>query len=53
MEQGKINRINELAKKSKVSMLTEDEKEEQRELRLEYLNAVKKNFLYTLNKEFQ
>lgn len=35
MEKNKINRINELAKKSD---LTEEEKEEQKQLRQEYIN---------------
>jgi uncharacterized protein YnzC (UPF0291/DUF896 family) len=44
----KINRINELYKKSKAEGLTESEKIEQSELRKEYLDAVKKNFENTL-----
>ncbi len=44
MDKNKINRINELAKKSKKGGLTEDEKVEQKLLREEYLAAVRKNF---------
>lgn len=45
MEQRKILRINELAKKAKTKQgLSEAEKAEQQELRKEYLAAVRKNF---------
>lgn len=44
MTEEKINRINELARKSKLEGLTEDEKNEQSLLRQEYISAVKKNF---------
>lgn len=40
MEQKKIDRINELARKSRESGLTEDEKAEQAALRDEYRRAV-------------
>lgn len=40
----KISRINELAKKSKVECLTPEEKEEQAELRAEYLGKFRENF---------
>ncbi|WP_174613414.1 DUF896 domain-containing protein [Virgibacillus ihumii] len=40
----KLNRINELAKKSKESGLTDAEKAEQKELRQEYLKNVRKSF---------
>lgn len=40
----KINRINELSKKSKEAGLTDAEKEEQKELRQEYLKNVRKSF---------
>ncbi len=44
MEQHKIERINELAKKQKTPEgLTEAEKLEQTELRREYIDSVKKN----------
>lgn len=42
MEQSKIDRINELARKSKTPEgLTEEEKAEQQKLRREYIDAVK------------
>lgn len=41
MEQIKIDRINELARKSKSEGLTEEEKAEQAVLRREYIDAVK------------
>lgn len=44
MEQYKIDRINELARKSKVEPLTEAEKAEQRALREEYLAAFRASF---------
>lgn len=44
MNQEKINRINELSKKSKTEGLTEEEKIEQQKLREEYIDNVKKNF---------
>ena len=43
MEEIKINRINELAKKQREGTLTEEEKLEQAALRKEYVEAVKKN----------
>ena len=39
-----IARINELAKKSKMNGLNEDEKKEQAELRAKYLDNFRKNF---------
>ena len=44
MDKKKIDRINELAKKSKTTGLTDIEKAEQKSLREEYLNAVRKSF---------
>lgn len=41
MTQARIDRINELARKSKAQGLTPEEKAEQKELRLEYLAAVR------------
>lgn len=43
MNQEKINRINELARKSKAEGLTENEKKEQAVLRQEFLADVRKN----------
>lgn len=40
MEQKKIDRINELARKAKTAPLTEEEKEEQAALRREYIDSV-------------
>ena len=44
MEQAKIDRINELARKSKVEPLTEEEKAEQKALRDEYIAAFRASF---------
>ena len=49
MEQQKINRINELYRKSKAEGLTEAEKKEQKILRQEYLELVKRNLRIQLN----
>ena len=49
MDQKKILRINELAKKAKEQGLTEAEAKEQKELREEYLAAIRKNFRATLD----
>ncbi len=43
MEQKKIDRINELARKSKAEGLTTAEREEQQLLRKEYIEAVRGN----------
>lgn len=43
MEQKKIDRINELARKSKAEGLTATEREEQQLLRKEYIEAVRGN----------
>lgn len=48
MEKSKIDRINELARKSKQEPLTEDEKKEQQALRQEYINGFKANLRATL-----
>ena len=40
MDQKKIDRINELARKAKASSLTEEEKQEQAVLRREYIDSV-------------
>lgn len=49
MEKHKIDRINFLAKKSREEGLTEEEKLEQKDLREEYLAAIRKNFRQTLD----
>lgn len=49
MDQKKINRINELYKKSKAEGLTEAEKREQELLRKEYIANVRKNLQAQLN----
>jgi len=50
MEQNKLDRINELAKKAKTQEgLSEDEKSEQAKLRKEYIGLVRKNLRGTLD----
>ncbi len=49
MDRQKINRINELYRKSKAEGLTEAEKKEQKILRMEYLESVKSNLRAQLN----
>ncbi len=44
----KIDRINELARKSRNEGLNDSEKEEQSKLRREYIEAIKSNFRATL-----
>ena len=44
MEQTKIDRINELARKSKVEPLTDEEKAEQKALREEYILEFRRSF---------
>ena len=44
MEKAKLDRINELAKKSKEAPLTEEEKAEQYELRQEYIREIRLSF---------
>ena len=41
MIQSKLDRINELARKSKTEGLTDEEKAEQKELRVKYINGFK------------
>ncbi len=49
MNQEKINRINVLYRKSKNEGLTEKEKAEQKQLRQEYIMAIRRNLRGTLN----
>ena len=49
MEQEKINRINELARKAKTQTLTPEELEEQKQLRMEYRMAVVGNLKQQLD----
>lgn len=49
MNQEKINRINVLYRKSKNEGLTEEEKVEQKNLRQEYIMAIRRNLRGTLN----
>lgn len=49
MEQKKIDRINELARKQKAEGLTEEEKKEQFALRREYIEAYKKSLIAQLD----
>lgn len=49
MNQEKINRINELYKKSKTTGLTDAEKEEQQQLRTEYRMSVMNNLSASLD----
>ena len=49
MDRQKIDRINELYRKSKAEGLTEAEKKEQKILRMEYLESVKRNLKVQLN----
>ncbi len=49
MDQKKLDRINELARKSKVEELTEDEKLEQKALREEYIRDFRASMRGILN----
>lgn len=49
---GRIERINELARKAKAEGLTEAEKAEQKKLRREYLDAVKANIISQLDNTY-
>ena len=49
METAKIERINELYRKSKAEGLTEEEKKEQKQLRQDYIDSVRKNLRSQLN----
>ncbi|MFY9198903.1 MAG: DUF896 domain-containing protein [Acutalibacteraceae bacterium] len=52
MEQSKLDRINELARKSKGQGLTESEKEEQAQLRREYVQAYKNSLVAQLENTY-
>lgn len=49
MNESKIERINELYKKSQKEELTKEEKEEQKKLRQEYVAAIRGNLKEQLN----
>lgn len=49
MEQNKIDRINELARKQKAEGLTEEEKTEQAVLRREYIESYKRSLIEQLD----
>lgn len=49
MTEKEINRINELARKSKTEGLSEEEKAEQKELRVKYINSFKESLEGQLN----
>lgn len=48
MDQKRIDRINELARKAKVQELTPEETEERAQLRAEYIAAYKRNLVAAL-----
>ena len=52
MEQAKIDRINELAKKQKEGTLSEEEKDEQAALRREYIDEWRKGAEETLENTY-
>ncbi len=52
MEQAKIDRINFLARKSKAEGLTDKEKQEQAELRAEYIALVKRDLTNQLDNTY-
>jgi len=52
MEKEKINRINELAKKQKEGILTDEEKIEQKKLREEYIEEYKQNLRVQLDNTY-
>lgn len=49
MDEKKIARINELYRKSKAEGLTDAEKKEQKVLRQEYLDGIRRNLRFQLN----
>lgn len=50
LEKSRLDRINELAKKAKTEGLTAEEKQEQAQLRKEYIEKFRKNFTGQLKK---
>ncbi len=52
MEQAKIDRINFLARKSKAEGLSEQEKQEQAQLRAEYIALVKRDLTNQLDNTY-
>jgi uncharacterized protein YnzC (UPF0291/DUF896 family) len=52
MEQKKIDRINELARKQKAEGLTEEEKKEQYTLRREYIDSFKRSLVGQLENTY-
>lgn len=52
MEQKKIDRINELARKAKQGELTDEEKVERAALRQEYVNAVRASLVSQLDNTY-
>lgn len=50
LEKSKLDRINELAAKSKAGELTEEEKKEQELLRKEYIKKFRENFRSQLDR---
>ncbi len=52
MEQAKIDRINELARKAKVTTLTPEEQEERQALRAEYIAAFRASLTAQLDNTY-
>ena len=52
MDERLIKRINELAKKSKTEGLTEQEKQEQAQLRAQYIAAFRQGMMNTLDQVY-
>lgn len=48
MKQEKIDRINELARRSRIRNLSEEELVEQKQLRQEYIESIKTNFIKSI-----
>lgn len=52
MEQSQIDRINELARKSRTQKLSEAELQEQKELRAKYVSAFRSSLVSTLENTY-